>query len=195
MDIVSMLEIISVQRHDFLNHLQVISGLLQLNKADRVKDYIRHVSLEVERLSKVVHLKVPQAAAAFLLGHHQAEKHQVEVYYNIQTDLGDCAVPGEQLGRVLFEALKQSLWCMASPEINRRRVDINLLESERKYTCRILFPEPPNTAADSAQAALAEAEKQLAPFGGRVGLAVSGNGGEIYITFPRNLPETAQLGT
>lgn len=195
MNIDSMLEIISVQRHDFLNHLQVISGLLQLNKAERVKDYIRQVSLEVERLSKVVHLRVPQAAAALLLANHQADKHQIEVNYNIQTDLEECGVPGEKLGWVLFEALKQSLSCMVSPEVVGRRVDIALMESDKKYTCRISFPEPPNTVASSAQAVLAEVDKQLAPCGGRIGLAVSSNGGEIYITFPRRLPETLKSGT
>lgn len=37
-------EILRHKRHDYLNHLQVILGYLQLNKLDKVKDYIIETS-------------------------------------------------------------------------------------------------------------------------------------------------------
>jgi hypothetical protein len=35
-----IMKVIQMQRHDFLNHLQVVSGLTQLRKTDRVVEYI-----------------------------------------------------------------------------------------------------------------------------------------------------------
>jgi hypothetical protein len=36
----------------FLNHLQVISGFLQLNKPDRIREYIELVTVEMRVMSK-----------------------------------------------------------------------------------------------------------------------------------------------
>ncbi|GBF34869.1 signal transduction histidine kinase [Desulfocucumis palustris] len=185
MDLLTMLEFISVQRHDFLNHLQVISGLVQLNKSDRVIDYIRQVCIDVERLSKVIHLKNPYVAAALLLGNHQAEMHQVVIDFNIQTDFEECAVPAGEMGSVLYEALSRAVNYLASPEISGRRIALSLAESDKKYLCRISFPESPASGTRITRDVLTDMEKLLSPFGGKVGLAVSGGEGEIHIICPR----------
>ncbi len=185
MDILAMLEFISVQRHDFLNHLQVISGLLQLNKGDKVRDYIRQVSLDVDRLSKVIHIKNPFVAAALLLGHHQAEKHQVMINYNIHTDMDRCAIPGEEMAKVLYEALFRAVEYLASPEVPGRSMDISISETDKKYLCRISFPETAGRGDGISRDVVADMEKCLLPFGGRMGLEVTGGGGEIHIISPR----------
>lgn len=48
-----LLEALRVQRHDFLNHLQVISGLLQLKKYDRAQEYIKQVAEQLGRAGAV----------------------------------------------------------------------------------------------------------------------------------------------
>ncbi|MFZ5643181.1 MAG: Spo0B domain-containing protein [Bacillota bacterium] len=185
METATFLEIMSVQRHDFLNHLQVISGLVQLNKIDRVREYINQVSLEVERLSKVGHLVAPEVAAVLLVGHFLAGKHQVEVLYDINTDLKDCSVPGNILGEVVEAVFKQSLESLVPPGIPNRKLRISLNESEKKYLFRIFCPEP-DKEAESAQARLSEIGNRMTPYGGKVGIVVSATGGEIFIVFPRN---------
>ncbi|MGI6552124.1 MAG: Spo0B domain-containing protein [Bacillota bacterium] len=34
-------ELIRVQKHDILNHLQVIAGYLQMNKMEKARDYLQ----------------------------------------------------------------------------------------------------------------------------------------------------------
>ncbi len=185
MDLLTMLEFVSVQRHDFLNHLQVISGLVQLNKSDRVKDYIRQVCMDIERLSRVIHLKNPYVAAALMLGNHQAEMHQVVIEFNIQTDFDECAIPAEEIGGVLYEVLSRAVNYLASPEISGRRIALSLAESDKKYLCRISFPESPASGPTITRDVMADMENILLPIGVKVGLAVSGGGGEIHIICPR----------
>lgn len=184
MDISTFLEMMSVQRHDFLNHLQVISGLVQLNKTDRVREYINQVSLEVERMSKVGHLVVPEVAAVLHIGHFLAGKHQVEVLYEINTDLKNCGVPGEILGEVIRKVFIQSLETLVPPDVPNRKLKIYCSESDKKYLIKIFCPQP-DKRAGAAQAGLAEIGKSLTPYGGKVGIVVSASGGEIFIVFPR----------
>jgi len=102
-----MLKVVSVMRHDFLNHLQVISGYLQLDKKERAGEYIREVTWNLQRLSEVVHLKVPEIAAAFLLGEEMAAGVEARTQYNVQSDLNGCSVPGTVAGQALYDCLYQ----------------------------------------------------------------------------------------
>ena len=184
-DIPAMLELISVQRHDFLNHFQVISGLLQLNKGEKVRDYIRQVSLELGRLSRVNHIKNHYVAAALLLGHNRAETYQVNINYNIHTDMEQCAIPGGDLAGVLYEVLSRAAAYLASSEVPGRSMDITISESEKKYLCSIFLPEVAGRGVGMYRDLVAGIEQLLLPLGDSVGLTVSGSGGEMHIIFPR----------
>lgn len=107
MDSADILKVISVMRHDFLNHLQVISGYLQLGKSERAREYIQKVTRDLQKISKVVHLKVPEMAAAFLFGEEMAVSMEVETVYNVETDLKGCLVPGPVAGGALHRVLQQ----------------------------------------------------------------------------------------
>ena len=54
-----LLEVLRVQRHNFLNHLQVISGLLQLKKYDRVSEYIMNIGQEYNQASMLGRIEAP----------------------------------------------------------------------------------------------------------------------------------------
>ncbi|RKO67669.1 Spo0B domain-containing protein [Desulfofundulus salinus] len=140
MELKSLLEFIRLQRHDFLNHLQVISGFIQMNKGEKAREYLLEVARELERLAKIIHLQMPEATAAFLAALAGAANLQVEVDYDIQCNLADCSVSGEQVGTALETAFFQALSCLSSPEVTNRRLEITLRESEDCYTCRLVFP-------------------------------------------------------
>lgn len=189
MDTATFLEIMSVQRHDFLNHLQVISGLVQLNKVERVREYISQVSMEAERLSKVGHLNIPEVAAVLLAGHFLAGRHQVDVVYDINTSLKYCSVPGGVLGEVVEEVFAQSLECLVPPGVPDRTLKISLIETEKKYLLKIFSPGPPGREAESARDGLSGIGAKLVPYDGKVGMVVSAAGGEIFIMAPKKMPD------
>lgn len=185
----------SILRHDFLNHLQVISGLVQLNKTDRVKDYIQQVSLEMERLSKISRLVVSEVAEFLMVAHFLAYNHQVKVTFDINTRIDHSPVPGNILAEVLEEAFNQSLACLAPPGAANRNLKISVTESDKKYILKISFPEPPRSEFEDVQSRLAGAGREIARYGGKVGIGISGGGGEIFILFPHKLPEQDSYGT
>ncbi len=47
------LKMLSIYRHEFLNYLQVVAGLAQLNKTERLMDYIRKASEEVQQFGRL----------------------------------------------------------------------------------------------------------------------------------------------
>ncbi|WP_167747184.1 sensor histidine kinase [Cohnella luojiensis] len=53
------------QRHDFLNHVQVIHTMAQMNKVDQLKSYVADLVKETRDVSEIVHHSSP-ALAAFI---------------------------------------------------------------------------------------------------------------------------------
>jgi sensor histidine kinase regulating citrate/malate metabolism len=182
-----LLDAIQVQRHDFLNHLQVISGLLQMNKVDRVMDYLNQVCVEIAQYSKTARVAIPELTAALIIAINDAAMYQIELVLNITSDLSESAVPGPVVGEVLELCLSSAFETMSAPEIVDRRIEVVLGESERKYTCRLLFPEPLLADLSRFETALIPAGELLSPYGGRLNLALANNGIEIFFTLPRQV--------
>lgn len=192
MDTKAFLEMMSLQRHDFLNHLQVISGLVQLNKGDRVREYIRQVSADMEKLSRVSHLGVPEVAAALLAGFMRAERNQVRVSLEVTTGMSGCPVPGPVLTEVIEKAFDRSLACAAHVSEGDCVLKVSVAENGKNYMLRMAFPNPPGYVAEGA--GLSGAGEKIAAHGGRIDMAVSGSGGEITVLFPRQGPGEDYLG-
>lgn len=185
MEVKGLLEVIQVQRHDFLNHLQVISGLLQLNKGERVRDYIQQVSKEYERLSRITRIKSPEVKALLLIANNEAIKHQVELQFDIQTNMESLAVPGEIVNYTLKQCINHALKFLAPPEVTDRRLKLSIYEGEKKITLKLGFPGVPAEVVKDAEERMALSEA-LAPYNGSSKLAVTEKEAEIYLIFPKN---------
>jgi len=105
MDSEKLLEVIQVQRHDFLNHLQVISGFLQLNKPERIREYIELIILEMRAMSQTARFKIPEITAALLVGFNEASKYQAKMELMVNSNLDHCMVAGPVVGEALESVL------------------------------------------------------------------------------------------
>ncbi len=189
MELRSLLEFVRLQRHDFLNHLQVISGFIQMNKGEKAREYLLEVARELERLAKIVHLQMPEATAAFLAALAGAVNLQVEVNYDIQCNLADCVVPGAQAGAALEAAFSQALSGLSSPGFANRRLEISLQESEGFYTFRLVFPAA--APIEPLREKISAVNELLASYGGQAGVVGVEKEGqslfEVFLVFPRRV--------
>jgi hypothetical protein len=185
-----IIKIISNQRHDFLNHLSIISGLAQLNKVELVPGYIAKISEELKSLREVIHLKYPRAALELIAGYYQAAGSQVEVVYRVEWDFADCSVPDEVVAGSLGEVMERLLAGQAGPG----RLEI-LLESTRSFgSCALTLTVEQDAAADGLAETVTGIGDRLLAYGG--GAALTAHQGRLAVTllFPL-APEEGKTGT
>lgn len=194
MELGPLLEVIRVQRHDFLNHLQVISGLIQMNRSEQAREYIRGLGREFELWGRVMHLYLPEATAVFLVALNEAAKYQITVDQQIECNLSGCSLPGDLAGQSLEKALRQALALLAPPEIKSRRLAVHLSGSAGYYSLRLIFTWPEGMDSRAVHEQLAQVNERLADFGGRAGLSMAPDGAEIFLDLPRR-SEQEQTGT
>jgi len=181
-----LLDVIQGQRHDFLNHLQVISGLLQLKKEERLRDYLSQVSIELARLSKTAKIRIPDVTACLLNAFHEAAMNQVDLELEVTSDFTGCVVPGPVVAEALECCLIPFFKLMESPQAQERFIKVYFQENEENSICRLLFPEPLLGDLEYFEKELNSVGSLLGPYGGRVNMAVANGGVEIFLVFPGN---------
>lgn len=184
MDVELMLAIMSTQRHDFVNHLQVISGLIQLHKEERVQEYIDQVVQIYGALSKVGQLKMPEVAAALFAAYHQAAGVQVALQFDVQGDLDGCRVPGARVAQVLEKLVQQSLtgvnFSGYQPELK-----FSILAVPGGYLCRLDLEKPTSWDQGGAPAIFNWCQGELASYGGSLEWQWSRERVEVVLFLPR----------
>ena len=134
-----LLEVLRVQRHDFMNHLQIISGMVQLNKSDRVFGYIQELSRVMSEEGKIIALALPEAAAALLINRHQAVGRGVELHYNITTNLAGCQLTGAELAEIIHALIKEAIRETVSANCIPGEVFVDINDEGAAYLLQLSF--------------------------------------------------------
>lgn len=95
------IEVLSIKRHDLLNHIQVISGYLQLNKIDRAKEHLIEMVNELNRESLLLNCKSGKVAVALLCLQHKALLAGVKLSVKLGGALENSPVLEETLTRII----------------------------------------------------------------------------------------------
>jgi len=134
-----LLDMLRAQRHDFLNHLQVISGLLQIGRLDAARNYIGQVNQEIKRPSNVFQniLHRPEIAGLLLRKMEQAEASGISFTVDLSSDLTSLKVPPLDFVRVLGNLIDNALDAVCSVPPEKRCIRVEISEEEHFYEIRV----------------------------------------------------------
>lgn len=122
------------QRHDYLNHIQVIYGLLELEEFEEAKNYMEPVYKDILKLSKALRTAHPAVNALLQAKMQMAEKYEVDVYLEVKTDLSKINIEPWELCKVLANIIDNAIRALTEKEKNRV---LNIDIGEDLYTYMI----------------------------------------------------------
>lgn len=82
------LGLIRSMRHSFMNHLQVISGWIQLNRPERAMEYLDSISAKMAGESEAIRSLSPGMAMALLEVAMEAESYDIGVEFRVSQPVG-----------------------------------------------------------------------------------------------------------
>lgn|GEM_PF-3469496 len=91
-----------VYKHDFLNHLQVVLGYLQLKKPERALEYLKEAIEEVEKSGSVMRLGLPSVAFWLLLEELKQKEQGIIFQLTNDTDF----IASEEQEQAILTCLK-----------------------------------------------------------------------------------------
>ena len=127
------------QRHDFLNHLQVVYSLIEMAEYQEANDYIEQVYGRITSVSRVVKTVNPAVNALLMVKTAACEKAGVPVEVSITSkwETLENAMPDWEVCKVLSNLIDNAIDAMEKTPAAQRRLTIALGENVKQYTFRV----------------------------------------------------------
>ena len=158
------------QRHDFLNHLQVVYSLMEMEEYGEANAYIEKVYGAITAVSRVMKTANPAINALLQVKLAACEKAGVQAEVNIQSAWKDLPVPGGEMCKVLSNLIDNALDALEEVEPVGRRLRITLTEDLRSYRFSVANTGP-----------MIPLKSQKAIFGAGITTKAAGHGMGLFI--------------
>lgn len=113
------------QRHDYLNHLQVVYGLMELEEYDELKTYLAPIYKGMMKTGKALKTKNPAVNALLRAKMEEAESKGIDFYVEVTSDLSGLKAEPWELCKVLANLMDNAITALeAIPSEKKLRVDI-----------------------------------------------------------------------
>lgn len=121
------------QRHDYLNHIQVIYGLLELKEYEEAKKYLDPVFKDIIKVSRALKTAQPAINALLQAKLEVAEKKGIDMLLDIHTDLKHIPIEPWNLCKVLANIIDNAITALADTGKDKR-IYVEIGENNSHYT-------------------------------------------------------------
>jgi two-component system sensor histidine kinase AgrC len=136
------------QRHDFLNQLQVVYSLIEMEEYREAAEYMEKLYTDIQKVNSYLKTSIPAVNAILQAKAQMCESRQIRCEIQINSSLSDIAMPAWELCRVLGNIIDNSINALLEREEDGERVlKIEIFEDIRYHGFRIYNngPEIPSS--------------------------------------------------
>ena len=119
------------QRHDFLNHLQVVYSLIEMDDYAEAHDYIERIYADIQRTTGSVRTAHPAVNAIMQAKLSSAQNRGVAVTLNVTTRLEHLPIEAWELCRVIGNIVDNALTAMEGQA--DKRLSVTFSEDLKNY--------------------------------------------------------------
>lgn len=114
------------QRHDYLNHIQVIYGLLELEEYQEARKYMEPVYKDILKVSKALKTSHPAINALLQAKMQMAQNCDIDLYLEIKSNLKDIPLEPWELCKVLSNLIDNGMSALEKKQgIRNMYIDVN----------------------------------------------------------------------
>ncbi len=128
------------QRHDFMNHLQVVYSLMELSEYDEAVKYIERTYEDIISVSSVMKTSSPAINALLMSKVSDARANGIEMNLKISSPYSDLPMDSREMCRVLGNLLDNAIDALEG--VKGGRIDVELTEDLRAYGFRVFNNGP-----------------------------------------------------
>lgn len=119
------------QRHDYLNHMQVVYGMAELEEYEELHAYLEPIYRDMMKVGKAIRTLVPAVNALLMAKMGEAEAERIDFYVEVKSDLKNLGIEPWELCKVLSNLIDNAITALSEKEGERKMVlDIN---EDREY--------------------------------------------------------------
>jgi len=120
------------QRHDYLNHLQVVYGLMELEEYDELLDYLKPVYKDMQKTGKALKTSKPAINALLKAKMDEAESRNIDFYIEVKSDLKNLEVEDWELCKVIANLLDNAMTALEEKK-GEKKISLDIMEDKEGY--------------------------------------------------------------
>lgn len=124
------------QKHDMMNHFQVVYGLLELEEYGEARAYVRPVFKDIQRLNMALKTAQPAVNALLQAKLETAQNQGIDLYLEVGTTLKEIAIKPWDLCRILANLLDNGMTALEDVE-GERRLTVRMQEFSGEYRIEV----------------------------------------------------------
>lgn len=120
------------QRHDYLNQMQIVYGLLELEDYEDAREYLRPVFKDIMKVNRALRTAQPAVNALLQAKLETAEQQGIDFYLDVGTQLNALAMEPWELCKVLGNIIDNGVTAVSHLK-GERRIRMDIRESRSEY--------------------------------------------------------------
>ena len=122
-----------MDRHDYLNHLQIVYGLMELEEYEEMNAYLRKFYKELLKTGKAVKTSKPAINALLAAKSAEAEAKGIEFLIEVKSDLKKLGIEDWELCKVLSNLIDNAVKALEDYEGEEKKLRVNITETSERY--------------------------------------------------------------
>lgn len=139
-ELLSFMQIIRSQRHDFSFHMQAVAGMIHRGEYDQCAQYVQRMTHQVEALNEVLPLADPVVSALLNTFAAIAAEKGVRLEFQLLDPLGEPPCTGYELNTIIGNLLQNALDETERYGEDRRWIHLLVMKRSRKYFIKVSNP-------------------------------------------------------
>ncbi len=124
------------QRHDFLNHLQVVHSLIEMDEYIEASDYIKKVYKDINRVSRILRTSNVAVNALLQAKLQECENRGIMVVLKISSPLESLIIPSWEMCRVLSNLIDNAIDAVQNK--TDKLIQIEIYEDIMGYVFKVI---------------------------------------------------------
>lgn len=125
------------QRHDFLNHIQVLYSLMELEEYEETTNYLNHLYGDIVRVGKRIKTKSVSVNALLQAKSNEAEKKGVMLDILLKSQLDRIPIGDWEFCRILGNLVDNAFEALLTAQISKKVVTIQVYETIKSIEVRV----------------------------------------------------------
>ena len=126
-----------MDRHDYLNHLQIVYGLMELKEYDEMSAYMKEVYRELMKTGKAIKTSKPAVNALLAAKSAEAESKGIDFVIEVKSDLKGLKIEDWELCKVLSNLIDNGMRAVEESARTEKRIAVDIGETPAEYTFEV----------------------------------------------------------
>jgi sensor histidine kinase regulating citrate/malate metabolism len=122
-----------MDRHDYLNHLQIVYGLMELEEYDEMNSYLKKVYKELLKTGKAVKTSKPAINALLAAKTAEAEAKVIDFVIEVKSDLKNLCIEDWELCKVLSNLIDNAIRALEDSDLKEKKIRVDITETKERY--------------------------------------------------------------